>query len=79
MHCFGWVLYAIFVTLKQMKNKTKIQITGTRLSPESLKVRCEKVYGLRTANKVNDIEVVNQTVLGKLKENSLDIQFKIIV
>lgn len=59
-----------------MKNTTKIQIIGTTLDPETLRVRCIRVYGLRVANKVGDIETVNNTVLGKLNDNALHIQIK---
>lgn len=58
------------------KNTTKIKITGSTLSESELFIRCEKLYGLRTARKIGDIETVNNTVLGKLNDNSLDIQYE---
>ena len=61
-----------------MKNKTKIQIISTTLTPEQLKIRCSRVYGLRTANKIGDIETVNNTVLGLLNQNSPHIQYIVI-
>lgn len=61
-----------------MTNKTKIQITGSSLGDRQLAIRCKKLYGLRSANKVGDIEVVNNSVLGMLQRNKLDIHIKIL-
>lgn len=58
--------------------RTKIQIIGSILNPVQLSIRCKKIYGLRIASKIGDIETVNNTVLGKLKRNQLDIQIKIL-
>lgn len=60
------------------RNKIKIQITGSCLSDKRLAIVCEKIYLLRTARKIGDTEVINHTQLGRLKDNSLDIQFKIL-
>lgn len=60
------------------QNKSRIKISGTRLSSEQLAIRCERLYMLRTARKVGDEEVVNQTVLGRLRINALDIQIEIL-
>lgn len=66
-------------------NKTKIQIANypssfDTLSNESKIKRLEtilaKICLLRTARKINDVEIVNNTQLGKLKEQN--IQFTII-
>jgi hypothetical protein len=59
-------------------NRTRIKIIGTSLSAQQLATRCEKLYKLRTARKIGDEETVNQTQLGILKANSLDIQIEIL-
>lgn len=62
----------------KMNNKTKIQITGSNLTDMQLALRCKRIYGLRNASKIGDTEIVNNTVLGKLQRNKLDIQIKIL-
>jgi len=57
-------------------NKTKIKITGTTLVGTALTMYCEKVFMLRTARKVGDVEIVSNTVLGKLNDNALLIQYE---
>jgi len=59
------------------KNATKIKITGHTLTNDrSLSIFCEKILWLRTARKVGDTENVNNTVLGRLNDNSLMVQFE---
>lgn len=59
------------------KNVITIKITGTNLPPEEFAIHCEKLFHLRSARKIGDIETINHTVLGRLKENPLSIQFEI--
>ncbi len=48
-------------------NKTRIQITAIN-TDNPLEIYMGKMLLLRTARKVGDIETVNNTVLGRLKE-----------
>lgn len=61
-------------------NAMKHYITG-EAAPESysdrqLTVSLEKLVGLRTARKIGDIETINHTMLGKLRDSG--IQFEIL-
>lgn len=51
-----------------MKNKTKIKITGAPPHGDiPFHILLDKFCLLRTARKVGDVEVVNNTQLGRLK------------
>ena len=60
-----------------MRNKTKIKITQIKDYGRNHNLYCDQILGLRCARKVGDIEVVNNTVLGKLKSNFRDVKFEI--
>ena len=58
-----------------MRNKTKIQITGYNGDLPLSKV-LERLCLLRTARNIGDVETVNNTQLGRLREQS--VEFSII-
>ena len=58
-----------------MKNITKIQIISYSGSVP-LKIMLQKMCLLRSSSKIGDIEVVNNTQLGRLRDNH--VSFKII-
>jgi hypothetical protein len=62
-----------------MSNTTRIQIVSSPLSPQELAIHCEKLYMLRTARGIGAIETVNNTVLGKLNDNKLNIQYRVLL
>ena len=51
-----------------MKNKTKVQIISYS-GDIPLKIMLQKMCLLRSASKIGDVEVVNNTQLGRLKDN----------
>lgn len=59
-----------------MKNITKIQIISYS-GGIPLKIMLQKMCLLRSASKIGDIEVVNNTQLGRLRDNH--VSFKIIL
>ena len=59
-----------------MKNLTKVQITSYS-GDIPLKVMLQKMCLLRSASKIGDVEVVNNTQLGRLRDNQ--VSFKILV
>ena len=54
-----------------MKNKTKIQITGYKGDLPLPKV-LERLCLLRTARNVGDVETVNNTQLGRLRDQQVE-------
>lgn len=59
-------------------NKTKIKITYIKDYGRNHNLYCDTVLGLRYARKVGDVEIVNNTILGKLKRNENDVKFQVI-
>lgn len=59
-----------------MKNITKIQIISYS-GDIPLKIMLQKMCLLRSASKFGDIEIVNNTQLGRLRDNH--VSFKIIL
>ena len=59
-----------------MKNITKIQIISYS-GDTPLKIMLQKMCLLRSASKFGDIEIVNNTQLGRLRDNH--VSFKIIL
>lgn len=51
-------------------NKTKIQIIGFTTSVPA-KILLQKFCLLRTAEKIGDIEIINNTQLGRLNDHSV--------
>lgn len=62
------------------RNKTKIKIVEIENHGRFHDMWCDRTLWLRKARQVGDEEVVNNTVLGKLKEaqNQGHLQFEII-
>lgn len=62
------------------RNKTKIRIVEIENHGRCHDMWCDRILWLRKARQVGDEEVVNNTVLGKLKEaqNQGHLQFEII-
>ena len=61
-----------------MKNKHAIKIVYIKDMGRNHNQFCDQVLMLRTARKINDIEVVNNTVLSRLRNHSSVIKFEII-
>ena len=59
-------------------NKTKIKITYIKNHGRCHDLYCDTILGLRYARQVGDVEVVNNTVLGRLKRNDMDIKFDVL-
>lgn len=60
----------------RMENKTKIKITGKPPGDVPMKIVLQKFCLLRNAKQVGDIEVINNTQLGRLKDHN--VPFEII-
>lgn len=62
------------------RNKTRIKIVEIENHGRFHDMWCDRILWLRKARRVGDEEVVNNTVLGKLKEaqNQGHLQFEII-
>lgn len=59
-----------------MSNKTKITITWIKDYGRNHDMFCNKVLGLRTARRAGDSEIVNHSVLGRLRDmGGQDIEF----
>jgi hypothetical protein len=52
-------------------NKTRIRITASDNPSIPIELILEKLCGLRNARKIGDVETVNNTQLGKLKEQRI--------
>jgi len=61
-----------------MNNKTKIEIVWIKDMGRNHNLFCETILGLRNARKVGDVEIINNTVLGKIKRNNYNIIIKVI-
>jgi len=61
-----------------MKNKTKIKCTAINTN-YPINIFCDKFLLLRTIRKVGDIEIVNNTQLGKCKNAKTQNTFDFII
>lgn len=61
-----------------MRNKTRIKITYIKDMGRNHDQWCDTCLFLRTARKVGDEEVINNFVLGKLRNMSSYISFEIV-
>lgn len=61
-----------------MKNKHIIKIVEIKDMGRVHNQFCDQVLLLRTARRVNDIEVINNTVLSRLRNYSSVIKFEIL-
>lgn len=61
-----------------MRNKTRIKITYIQDMGRNHNQWCDACLLLRTARKVGDEEVINNFVLGKLRNMSSYISFEIV-
>lgn len=61
-----------------MRNKTRIKITYIQVMGRNHNQWCDTCLLLRTARKVGDEEVINNFVLGKLRNMSSYISFDIV-
>lgn len=61
-----------------MKNKHKIIITYIKDHGKFHNQFCDSVLMLRHARKIGDIEIINNTVLSKLKNFESEIKFEIL-
>lgn len=52
-------------------NKRMIEITAIKIYGRNHELYCNKVLGLRTARNAGDKEIVNNTVLGKLRRENI--------
>lgn len=64
--------------IASMNNKTKIEIVWIKDMGRNHNLFCETILGLRNARKVGDVEIINNTVLGKIKRNNYNIIIKVI-
>ena len=57
-----------------MKNRVTVLITGYPQTPfsASLKDNLQRICLLRTAEKIGDIETINMTQLGRLKNSGIE-------
>ena len=58
-----------------MKNKTKVEIISYS-GDIPLNIMLQRICLLRSASKIGDVEVVNNTQLGRLRDNQ--VSFKIL-
>lgn len=59
-------------TISEAANKHKIKIISLPNSSVPAKILLQKFCMLRTAEKIGDIEVINNTQLGRLKDNNVE-------
>jgi len=66
--------YPGFETQPKRSNKVTVKITGFTGSGIPPKILLQKFCLLRTAEKIGDVETVNHTQLGRLKDHHVQFQ-----